>query len=144
MCYTVGNTFGRWMQMRRMFVLLCFFLLFGSAHASIAVRMEDTAVLLQRDGTETVPSDAYEDIVSLGEDLFAAGSAEGYALMDASGQLRTEAVYEDLRLAGGKVIACRDGFYGLLNPEGEEISEFAYSRIISNNRNTIYVWNRQS
>lgn len=87
--------------MRRILqVILCLLMAFGSANAAMCVRMEDGAALLREDGVEIVPAGEYADIVSLGGGCFAAQQQGGrYALMDADGLLRTEAVYDALCLA---------------------------------------------
>lgn len=116
-----------------MLLLACLALLTGSAHAAMAVRMDDAAALLREDGGEIVPQGIYSDIVPLGEDLFAA-TEDGalYALLDGSGAALTGAVYEELRLSGGVLAAWRDGGWGLLSRDGSELGDFAYSAILPN------------
>ena len=117
-------------------ILLALCLLFiwnGCAYAAVALRMEDGALLLDEDGGVIVPLDACDDIVSLGESLFAAGISGRYALMDSAGSLLTGAKYTDLRLEGEFILACTDGFWGLLDKNGNEKSDFIYTRIVSGN-----------
>lgn len=111
-------------------VLLWISLLLGSARASICVRMEDTAALLTEAGGAFVEAGAFEDIVPLGSERFAAAAdGQNYALMDGSGTLLTGALYSDFRAAGEVLLACRDGQWGLMDLRGEELGAFAYSRI---------------
>lgn len=116
--------------MRILCLLLCLFMLWGSAQAAVSVRMQDTAALLQESGEEIVPAGQYSDIVSLGANLFAAGNGAGYGLMDQSGILLSQMVYDGLQFAQGIVIACMDSGYGLLDVNGNEISGFDYSCIL--------------
>lgn len=117
-------------------ILLALCLLFiwnGCASAAVAPRLEDGALLLDEDGGIIVPLDAYDDIVSLGEGLFAAGVSGRYALMDSVGRLLSGAKYTDLRIEGELLLACADGFWGLLDRNGNEKSDFIYTRIVSGN-----------
>lgn len=111
-------------------IVLLLALLLGSANASVSVRMDDAAVLLAEDGAELVAAGAFEDIVSLGDGLFAASfDGDLYALMDENGALLTDALYSDLRLDGGMLFARRGGAWGLMDRGGAELSAFVYSRI---------------
>ena len=119
---------------RTILLLLCLLWLLNScAFASLAVRMEEGSLLLDEDGSVIVPMDAYDDIVPLGEGLFAAGISGRYALMDAAGNLLTGAKYTDLRFEGEFLLACADGFWGLLDKSGIEKTDFIYTRIVSGN-----------
>ncbi len=122
--------------MKRIVLLLaCLVLFVGSAHAAVAVRTDETAALLREDGAEIVPQGVYEDIVPLGEDLFAATEdGEHYALLDGGGARLSDARYEELRLADGALTALRDGGWGLLGRDGAERSAFAYSGIVPTGR----------
>lgn len=118
--------------MKRIAILaVCAALLLGSAHAAVAVRMENTAALVELDGAEIVAEGMYEDIVPLGEDRFAV-TQDGarYALMDGRGALLTYEIYDELRLREGVLSARRDGGWGLLDSEGAEISAFDYGEIV--------------
>jgi len=110
--------------------LCLLFLLNSHAFAALAVRMDDGALLLDADGGVIVPMDAYDDIVPLGEGLFAAGISGRYALMDADGKLLTGAKYTDLRLDGAFILACADGFWGLLDKSGNAKTGCLYTRIV--------------
>ena len=116
--------------MRRLLsvALAALLMLIGCAQAALCVRMDETAALLERDGSEIVPPGTYSDIVSLGGDLYAACGEDGrYALMDASGALCTEFVYDQLRCAEGLLLAQRDGLWGMLRADGTPLSGFVYS-----------------
>lgn len=116
----------------RRFVLavLMMALCLGCADAAVSVRMDDAAVLLTEDGAERVPAGAFADIVSLGDSLFAASpDGELYALMDETGALLSGALYGDLRLDAGLLLARRGGAWGLLDRGGAERGAFVYSRI---------------
>lgn len=119
--------------MRRLvFWAVCLAMAMGSASASMAVRMDGAAALLSEDGTVIVDVGAYEDIVLLGEGLFAA-TADGahYALLDADGTALTDARYDELRACGSALAACRDGGWGLLDRDGAELGAFEYAEILA-------------
>lgn len=118
------------MLRRLLMLLLCLSLLSGSASAALCVRMEDGAALLEADGSVIVAPGNYDDIVPLGDGLFAAGSGGLYALLDESGQARTEMVFSDLQLADGLILAERDGKWGLLDRDGSERCPFEYTWIL--------------
>ena len=103
-------------------------LIFG-AQASVCVRLEDGAALLDADGGVIVPLGTYGDIARLDDARFAASTDGLWALMDEGGALLTPALYEDLRIAGGLVAACIDGQWGLLGRDGDAKTEFLYTRI---------------
>lgn len=118
-------------MLRRIFVLLiCLLLLPCGARAALSVRMEGSAALLTAEGEVILPPGTYEDIVPLGEGLFAAGSGGLYALLDEAGQVRTEMVFSELQLADGLLLAQRDGKWGLLNRDGSERCPFEYTWIL--------------
>lgn len=121
---------GKRMKKSLFLLVLCLCMIWGSAHAAVSVRMDGGALLLREDGNEIVPMDVYEDIVALGNDLFAAQKDGLYLLLDGEGKARTEALYSDLRPAGDMFMACRDGSWGLLDASGAEIGAFAYEIII--------------
>lgn len=119
--------------MRRfLFWAVCLALSVGSASASMAVRMDGAAALLDTDGAVIVDAGVYEDIASLGGELFAA-TADGarYALLGADGTPRTGAVYDELRLCGDRLAARRDGGWGLLDRDGAELGAFDYVSILA-------------
>lgn len=120
--------------MRRLCLLAVLLVLWcGSADAAVAVRVEETAALLCEDGTVIVDAGQWNDIVSLGGGLFAA-TADGklYALMDGHGSLLTEAIYDELRLDSGVLMAYRDGGWGLLSSDGIELTSFDFEAILPN------------
>lgn len=117
--------------MRIITILLCLMLMIGAdGHAAVSVRMQNAAALLRENGEEVISVGVYQDIVPLGADRFAAGDAAGYALMDAEGQLLSEAIYARFQAADDLLIAQRDGMYGLMDDQGREISDFIYTRIL--------------
>lgn len=111
-------------------IALCLLLALGNASAAVSVRMEDTAALLDSDGAEIVAPGLYSDIVSLGENLFAAGDAGRFALMNGAGERLTDAVYELFHLEDGMLLAKRDGYWGMLGPDGAELSTFEFGQIV--------------
>ncbi len=109
-------------------VLVAVMLLAGNAQAALCVRMDDGAVLLNRDGGEIVVPGTYSDIVSLGGGLYAAGNKGGlYALMDEGGALCTDFLYDQLRCEDDLLLAQRDGLWGMLRTDGSPLSGFVYS-----------------
>ena len=109
---------------------LLLFLLLGNARAAVSVRMDDTAALLAEDGAAIVPAGSYEDIVPLGGGLFAAASdARLYALMDETGALRTDSIYDEFRLQNDTLFALRGGAWGLMAVDGAELGAFEYTEI---------------
>lgn len=113
-------------------MLLCLWLLTGSALAQLPLRMETTAALVDEGGGELVAAGIYEDIVSLNGALFAAQQGGLWALMDAQGRLLTEPVYSRLRWENGMLLAELEGSWGLLNEEGTALCPFEYSLIVPN------------
>lgn len=113
-------------------VLLCLWLLMGAAQAQLSLRMEDTAALVDMDGVEIVPSGIYQDIVALGDGLFAAQQDGLWALMDGSGGLLTDVRYSRLHREGGMLLAELEGSWGLLNADGTALCSFEYSLIVPN------------
>ena len=111
-------------------VLLCLLLLCAPASAAVSIRMEDTAVLLDRDGGVLAEAGLYADIVLIGGGFFAAETEGRYALMNDAGACLTDAAFTELRYEDGLILARRDGFWGLLNADGSEKSDFAYSLIL--------------
>lgn len=107
--------------------LLAALMLTGCAQAALCVRMDDGAALLDRSGGEIVAPGTYADIVSLGDGLYAACDASGrYALMDERGEVWTDFLYGQLRLADGLLLAELDGSWGMLDGEGRPLGRFAY------------------
>ena len=135
-CMKVGNV-----RMRRFLsvALALLMLLAPCARAALCVRMDDGAALLDRDGGEIVPPGTYADIVALGSDLYAAcGENDLYALMDASGALHTDFLYEQLRCEEGLLLARRDGLWGMLRDDGTPLSGFVYSWMQSNGEGGVW------
>lgn len=117
--------------MRKILLIVVVLLLVFSAQASLSVRLEDTAALLDENGSVIIDTGVYRDIVPLGKNLFAAtGDMKKYALMDGEGALLTEEKYEDMRLAEGNILARRDGLWGLMDTSGAETSDFIYTRLV--------------
>lgn len=107
----------------------------GSAQAegvsAVAVRLEETAVLLDLEGAVLVDEGVYADIVPLDGALFAASAdGEGYALMDGSGAILSEALYDELRLVDDVLMAHCDGGWGLLLRDGTERTDFDFDVIL--------------
>lgn len=101
----------------------------GIAEASLCVRLDDGAALLERGGEEIIALGQYEDIVSLGDGLFAVQEGKKYALIDASGALLTAAQYDEMHVKGDILLARRDGLWGLLSRSGEELTQFEYTKL---------------
>lgn len=123
---------------RILLALLCLLALSGTAQAAVCVRMDEGALLLDESGREIVPLGACDDIVSLGGGFFAAETDGLYALMDEKGITKTEAVYSDLRLQNGLLLACRDGLWGMMDAQGNEIGAFEYAQIVNDERGGIW------
>lgn len=118
--------------MNKLYVpVLCLILLCGSANAAVAVRMEESAALLNEDGMVIVDAGKWTDIVPLSEVLFAA-TVDGrlYALMNEQGTVLTEAYYDELRFDSGVLMAYRDGGWGLLSVDGVELTSFDFGVIL--------------
>ena len=115
--------------MRRLLTaMLAMLMLTGCAQAALCVRMDDAAALLDRSGGEIVVPGTYADIVPLGGGLYAACDATGrYGLMDESGEVRTDFLYDQLRWADGLLLAELNGLWGMLDAEGCTLGRFAYS-----------------
>ena len=114
-------------------LLAALLLQLSCAQAALCVRMDETAALLKRDGSEIVSPGVYEDIVSLGGGFYAACDENGaYALMGENGTLRTAFLYDELRLAENLLLAERDGLWCVLNTDGEALTECVYTWIQSN------------
>lgn len=127
-------------NMKRILALtacLCL-LIAGMAEASMCVRLDDGAALLERDGEEIIALGRYDDLVSLDESLLAALEGKKYALMDASGVLLTAAQYSELRIEGDILLAERDGLWGLLSRSGEELTEFEYTKIAAGDGDSLW------
>ena len=116
--------------MKKILLIVLILSLLFSAQAAVCVRLEDTAALLDENGALIVAPEIYADIVSLGENRFAAREKDSWALMNDRGELLTPAVYSDLRAAGAVLLGCRDEKWGLLRPDGTEITAFEYTRIL--------------
>jgi len=110
-------------------IMLCLLLVLGGAGAEICIRLDDGALLLRRDGGETVPLGVYEDIVPLGGGLYAARQDGLFALMDKSGSLKTEFIFTFMEWSGDVLIAQSGNMRALLTPGGEMLTPFAYTRI---------------
>lgn len=120
---------GKKMKKSLILMAICLCMIWDGAHAAVSVRMDEGALLLREDGNEIVSLGVYEDIVALGNDLFAAEKDGLYLLLDGEGKARTEARYSDLCPAGDVFLACRDGLWGLMDVAGTEIGEFAYETV---------------
>ena len=110
-------------------ILLCLLLVLGSACAQMCIRLDDGALLLARDGSEIIPSGIYTDIVSLGGGLYAVCREGDYALMDESGGLISEFIFDFLEPCGEVLIAESGDMRALLSPGGELLTPFEYTRI---------------
>lgn len=108
------------------------------AEASMCVRLEDGAALLERGGEEIIALGQYDDIVSLGDGLFAVLEGKKYALIDASGALLTAAQYDEMHVEGDILLAQRDGLWGLLSRSGEELTEFEYTKLAAGDGDTFW------
>lgn len=118
--------------MKKLFVLLLMLLLAQSASATVALRMDDGAVLADADGYEIVPFGVYEDIVPLGRELYAAVRDEKCALMDADGRLLGDFVFDRLKLTDGLLLGSIGGRQCILNPDGSLRTDAAYGLIVPN------------
>ena len=116
--------------MRKIFAGLCMLLILGQACASIPVRMDDGAVLLDDNGAEIISFGAYDDIVSLNESLLAAAKGGKYALLNADGTALTDHGYEHILVKGGLLLAKKDKLWGVLDPDGSVRFESEYSLIV--------------
>lgn len=117
--------------MQKILLIAVVMLLIFSAQASLSVRLEDTAALLDENDSTIIDTGIYRDIVPLGENRFAVtGDLKKYALMDGEGTLLTEEIYEDMRLAEGNILARRNGLWGLMDLSGAETSDFNYTRLV--------------
>lgn len=118
--------------MKKLFLILilCPLLLFCQADASMSIRLDSGALLLSRDGEELLPFGIYDDIVSLGDQLYAVGNDDRYTLMDESGSLRSEKIYSYLERSGNILIAETDGLRGLLSTDGAPLTDFVYTHIV--------------
>lgn len=106
--------------------------MFGSAYASIALRTDEGAALVGCDGDEIVPFGSCEDIVSLGDGLFAAKIEDQYALMDAEGSLLTDPLYEYIRFERDIVCSRINGLWQLLDRQGNALTAAVYTLIVPN------------
>jgi len=118
--------------MRKLAMLICALLLFSSACASVALRADSGAALVDRSGHEIVPFGAYSDIVPIGNDLFAAVRESECALMDSSGTLLTGFDFDHILLKDDLLLANRDGKWCVLNPDGTARTEAVYGLIVPN------------
>ena len=114
---------------KRLTGILCLIIICATASAAVSVRTENGSALLSADGATIAEWGRYADIVPLGGDLFAAGDAGSYALMNAQGEGISAAGYGYLECADYAVIAEKDGKLGLLDKSGREISGFEYAAI---------------
>lgn len=116
-------------MVKHFFCAVCLLLLCAVASASVGISMEDSAMLLSNDGEIIVPEGKYAEIVSIGNGLFAVGDSDGYALMNAQGEVLSKSDYDFIKCDGDAIIAEKDGSLGLLSTAGQEISEFKYTFI---------------
>ena len=118
--------------MRNLLALLCAILLLGSAQASVALRMDDGAVLLEENGAEIVSFGTYSDIAPLGVGLFAAVQEGKTALMDASGSLCTDFVFDHILRKDDLLLGSVSGKWCILNPDGSPRTDAVYGMIVPN------------
>lgn len=118
--------------MKKWLILALCLLLCGSAQAAVSVRTGAGAAILDRNGSEIVPVGVYDDLVSLGNDLFAGEKDKLYILLGNDGMPLGESVYQDLQLCGDFLMAKQNGLWGMLNPDGTRRSEFAYTLLVPN------------
>lgn len=116
--------------MKRLFLILLALLLSAPAQAAVSLRLNDGAALLDTHGSVIVDFGAWDDIVMLGNDRFAAGQNGLYALMDAGGSILTETAYSDLLSCRELYLACREDMWGILAPDGAIRAGFRYTRLI--------------
>lgn len=103
----------------------------GRATAAVSVRLEEDALLLDESGSVIVPVGTYADIVRLDDERFAAGSQDGYALMDAQGRLLTGMDYDELRIAGGMIAARSEQGWQLMDRAGTPAGAQYYTSIVA-------------
>ena len=118
--------------MRRILTLLCLVLLMGSAHASVVLRMDESAMMIEPNGVEIVPFGVYSDIISLGDGLFAAVQDGKTALMDASGALRTDFLFDHILRREDLLLGSVSGKWCILNPDGVPRTDAVYGMIVPN------------
>lgn len=118
--------------MKKYAILLCLLLVAGNAFASIAVRTDGGTALVDLDGGEIVPFGIYDDIVPLGNDLFAAALQGKSALMNAEGALLTDHAYDHILHRDGLLMAGTDGKWRLLAENGRAKTGLDYGLIIPN------------
>lgn len=116
--------------MKKLLLILLALLLSMPAQAAVSVRLEDGSALLDASGSVIVDFGAWDDIVRLSADRFAAEQNGLYALLDAQGNALTETVYSDLRICGETVLACRDDLWGILTLHGTVRNDFQYTRLM--------------
>lgn len=114
---------------KRFIGLICLILICSCASAAVSVSMDTGAALLTAEGSAIVSPGTYDDIVFLGDGMFAAGTGGKYALMSGGGALLTDTAYSYLQRCGSAVLAEKGGKLGLLDKSGDEISSFIYERI---------------
>ena len=121
--------------MKKIILVICIFALIGSgAQAAVSARLDQSAVLLDETGRELTQIGLYDDIVDLGNGLFAAQMDGAYALMDSQGMILTQPVYRQLRWDGGLLLAQRGNSWGILRTDGSIRSAFEYSVIVPTGR----------
>lgn len=121
--------------MKKIILVLCILALIGSgAQAAVSARLGHAAVLLDETGRELTKIGLYEDIVDLGNGLFAAQLDGAYALMDSRGMMLTQPIYRQLRWDGGLLLAQRGNSWGILRTDGSIRSAFEYSVIVPTGR----------
>lgn len=111
-------------------ILLMLPLLCSWASASLCVRLDTGALLLDRDGNEILSLGIYEDIIPLGNGFYAARQDENYALMNADGIILSEFCYDFLEVCDKLLVVENDGLYGLLSFEGAPLTPMEYTRIL--------------
>lgn len=115
----------------RYIAMIMLLMMIGSAASAVsAVRCENDAFLLASDGTEIIAPGVYTDIVRLSEDRFAVCSDTRYALANENGEQLTAEIYTDLEVNGDLIKAGADGYYAVLDMEGNALSSMIYSKIV--------------
>ncbi len=114
---------------KRFLGMLCLMLICSGAFASVSLRMEGGAAMVTADGETVVAEGEYDDIVFLGDQLFAARKGNSYVLINQAGESISTEEYDHVEFEKHAIIAEKDGLLGLINGEGEKLSEFRYSAI---------------
>lgn len=134
----------KWMKGLSMLVLLPALLSWGPALAEavsgeplLCLAMEGMTALLTNRGETVIPPGVYDALFALEENtLYAGGNDTGeglrYALLDATGTPLTEPTYEMLAMDGQSVIFRKNGLYGVMSREGQELIAAEWTAIVDN------------